>query len=328
MTELESLKEEILTANSENFETLAFKVFRYQYQNNKIYRFLVDFWHKNPENIKNVEQIPCLPIEFFKEKIILSTKRGVEKIFESSGTTQSQKSKHFVTDLNFYTQNSIKIFEQAYGSLSDFHILALLPSYLEQGASSLVYMVEQFIRKSGSPESGFYLYNYQELAQKLAFLQRKNDRKILLLGVTYALLDFANAYPIDLSNAIVMETGGMKGRRKEMIRQEVHQILQEKFRLTQIHSEYGMTELLSQAYSQGEGIFKMPRTMRIFLREHNDPFATTQSRGLINVIDLANVETCSFIATQDVGEYVDEEHFKVLGRADNTEQRGCNLMIS
>jgi len=328
MKELELLKNEIINAKNEDFEKLAFKVFRYQYKHNEIYRFLVDFWHKNPETIKNIEQIPCLPIEFFKEKSIRSTHKAIEKVFESSGTTQSQKSKHYLSDLDFYTKNAIQIFENQYGNLANYHILALLPSYLEQGASSLVYMVEQFIRHSASAESGFYLYNYQELAEKLKILQEKNDRKILLIGVTFALLDFALTCPINLDKVIIMETGGMKGRRREMIRQEVHQILQEKFQVREVHSEYGMTELLSQAYSQREGVFKMPNTMRVLLREYNDPFATTKSRGLINVIDLANLETCSFIATQDVGEYVDEEHFKVLGRADNSEQRGCNLMIS
>jgi len=199
---------------------------------------------------------------------------------------------------------------------------------LEQGASSLVYMIEEFMRQSASPESGFFLYNHMDLAEKLRILQDRKDRKILLIGVTFALLDFALAYPMNLGGVVVMETGGMKGRRKEMIRAEVHQILQEQFRIQQIHSEYGMTELLSQAYSQGEGVFEMPPTMRILLRELNDPFSLTLKRGIINVIDLANVESCAFIATQDLGELLSEKHFRVLGRADNSEQRGCNLMIS
>lgn len=327
MTELELLKNEILTVKTENFEEIALKIFLYQYTHNEFYRTLVDFWVKNPLKVSKLEQIPCLPIDFFKYKTLLSSSRNIEKVFESSGTTQNPKSKHYLTDLNFYAQNAIQIFEKQYGSLSDFHILALLPSYLEQGASSLVYMVEQFMKKSASQESGFFLYNHLQLAEKLKVLQEKNDRKILLIGVTFALLDFALAYPINLSKIIVMETGGMKGRKKEMIRQEVHEILQEKFQIKAVHSEYGMTELLSQAYSQREGIFQMPNTMRVLLREYNDPFAITQGRGLINVIDLANVESCAFIATQDVGEYVDEKHFKVLGRADNSEQRGCNLML-
>lgn len=328
MAELEILKKEILATTYENFEELALKVFRYQYQYNALYRKFVDFLVKNPSKISKVTQIPCLPIEFFKYHQILSTSMPIKITFESSGTTQSQKSKHHLTDTDFYIKNALQIFERQYGKISDFHILALLPSYLERGASSLVYMVEQFIEASQSSESGFYLYNHQELAEKLQCLQEQSDRKILLIGVTFALLDFANAYPIDLSKTIVMETGGMKGRRKEMIRQEVHQILQEKWNIEQVHSEYGMTELLSQAYSKGEGIFEMPTTMRVYLRENNDPLTQSATRGLINVIDLANVASCAFIATQDVGELLSQTQFKVLGRADNSDQRGCNLMIA
>ncbi|GAB4127697.1 MAG: acyltransferase [Raineya sp.] len=328
MKELELLKKEILEIEQKNFEEIALKVFSYQYKYNEFYKSLVDFWHKSPTKISKLEQIPCLPIDFFKYKSILSSPRAIEKVFESSGTTQHPKSKHYITDLNFYAQNAIQIFEKYYGSLSKFHILALLPSYLEQGASSLVYMIEKFMQASASTENGFFLYNHQELAKKLNVLQLKNDRKILLIGVTFALLDFALAYPMDLSKVIIMETGGMKGRRKEMIRQEVHEILQKQFQIKQIHSEYGMTELLSQAYSQGEGIFEMPPTMRILLREYNDPFSLSPHRGLINIIDLANIESCAFLASQDVGELLSERQFRVLGRADNSEQRGCNLMIS
>lgn len=328
MQELELLKKQILETSHTHFEELAFKIFTYQYKYNEFYRLWVDLWSKKFSKPSNIEQIPCLPIEFFKYKTILSSPKSIERVFESSGTTQSQKSKHHLTDLNFYTKNAIQIFEKQYGKLSDFHILALLPSYMEQGASSLVYMVKQFIRRSCSTESGFYLYNHQDLAEKLYFLQKKKDRKILLIGVTFALLDFAFACPMDLEGLIVMETGGMKGRRKEMIREEVHEILKKQFNVEKIHSEYGMTELLSQAYSQGEGIFEMPATMRIFLREYKDPFSLTKTSGLINIIDLANIDSCSFIATQDVGELLSERHFRVLGRADNSEQRGCNLMIA
>lgn len=327
MSNLEQLQKEILSLQPENFEELTFKVFWYQYQHNALYKHLVDYWTKNPLKISKITQIPCLPIEFFKYHQVTSTSKPVQRVFESSGTTQSQKSKHHIVDTSFYTQNAIQIFEQQYGKLTDFHILALLPSYLEQGASSLVFMIEQFVKASLSTESGFYLYNHQELKRKLEFLQEKNDRKILLIGVTYALLDFALSNTIDLKNVIVMETGGMKGRRKEMIREEVHQILQQQFNVKQIHSEYGMTELLSQAYSQGQGIFEMPAPMRVYLRENNDPFTTTPHRGLLNIIDLANIASCSFIATQDIGELVSPKLFKVLGRADNSDQRGCNLMI-
>ena len=328
MTVLELLKKEVLAVEQGNFEELALKVFFYQYKHNEFYRSLVDSWNKNPSKISKIEQIPCLPIDFFKHKKILSSQRAVERVFESSGTTQSQKSKHHLTDLNFYTKNALQIFEKQYGKLSDFHILALLPSYMEQGASSLVYMIEEFMKQSASPYNGFFLYNHLDLADKLRILQERKDRKILLIGVTFALLDFAFAYPMDLGEVIVMETGGMKGRRKEMIREEVHQTLQNQFQIKQIHSEYGMTELLSQAYSQGDGIFEMSPTMRVLLREHNDPFSLTHRRGIINVIDLANIESCAFIATQDLGELLSEKQFRVLGRADNSEQRGCNLMIS
>jgi hypothetical protein len=327
MSNLEQLQKEILSLQPENFEELTFKVFWYQYQHNALYKHLVDYWTKNPLKISKITQIPCLPVEFFKYHQVMSTSKPIVRVFESSGTTQSQKSKHHIVDTSFYIQNAIQIFEQQYGKLTDFHILALLPSYLEQGASSLVFMIEQFMQTSQSPESGFFLYNHQELRQKLDFLQEKKDRKILLVGVTYALLDFALAEKIDLSGVIVMETGGMKGRRKEMIREEVHQILQQQFNVKHIHSEYGMTELLSQAYSQGQGIFEMPTPMRIYLRENNDPFTTTPHRGLLNIIDLANIASCSFIATQDVGELLSPTRFKVLGRADDSDQRGCNLMI-
>jgi phenylacetate-coenzyme A ligase PaaK-like adenylate-forming protein len=321
------LKEAVLNISKHNFEDLALEIFQFQLQNNQLYAQFVKSLCTEPSNIKKVEQIPCLPIELFKYHTIRSSNAPPNIIFESSGTTLTQKSKHYLTDTAFYEQNSVQIFERKYGSLQDYHILALLPSYLEQGHSSLVFMIKHFIDKTQSEESGFYLYDYTNLQQKIQKLLARKDRKVMLVGVTYALLDFAEQFPNNFSDLIVMETGGMKGRRKEMIREEVHEILSKQWNIERIHSEYGMTELLSQAYSQGEGIFDTPETMRIFLREINDPKTLTSKRGLINVIDLANIESCSFIATQDVGSWVGYNKFTVMGRADNSEQRGCNLMI-
>ncbi|MCS6795462.1 MAG: acyl transferase [Raineya sp.] len=324
------LKNIVLNIQQEDeFESLALLLYDFQLKNNPIFAQWVSFFCENPYNIQKIEQIPCLPIEFFKYHTIRSISKKPTIIFESSGTTQTPKSRHLLTDSYFYVQNSIQIFEKQYGSLENYHILALLPSYLERENSSLVYMVNEFMKKSASPYNTFYLYDFEKLFQTIQFL-RKNDseRKILLWGVTYALLDFAEKFGgNDFSDIIIMETGGMKGRRKEMTRAEVHQILQKAFGVKQVHSEYGMTELLSQAYSQGEGIFEMPLTMRIFLRENNDPLTYTHTRGLINVIDLANIESCAFIATQDVGTLIDKNKFMVLGRADNAEQRGCNLLL-
>jgi hypothetical protein len=323
------LKNLVLAMQESDFEEIAFLVYDFQLKNNPIFARWVSFFYENPHNIQKIEQIPCLPIEFFKYYEIRSVTKNPKVVFESSGTTQSFRSKHLLTDTFFYTQNSIQIFEKRYGKLENYHILALLPSYLERENSSLIFMVKQFMEKSASPYNAFYLHNFETLFQTIEFLKKNKDgRKILLLGVTYALLDFAEKYKgNDLSQVLVMETGGMKGRRPEMTRAEVHQILQKAFGVGKIHSEYGMTELLSQAYSTGEGVFDMPTTMRIFLRENNDPLTYTPTRGLINVIDLANIESCAFLATQDVGTLLNGNQFMVLGRADNAEQRGCNLLL-
>ncbi|WP_448528928.1 acyl transferase [Raineya sp.] len=323
------LKNLVLSMQESDFEEIAFLIYDFQLKNNPFFARWVSFFYENPHNIKKLEQIPCLPIEFFKYYEIRSTPKSPQMVFESSGTTQSFRSKHLLTDTFFYAQNSIQIFEKQYGKLENYHILALLPSYLERGNSSLVFMVKQFMEKSASTYNSFYLNDFEKIFQTIQFLLKNNDkRKILLLGVTYALLDFAEKYKgNDFSEIIVMETGGMKGRRPEMTRAEVHRRLQSALGVGQVHSEYGMTELLSQAYSKGEGIFDMPTTMRIFLRENNDPFAYTPTRGLINVIDLANIESCAFLATQDVGTLLNENQFMVLGRADNAEQRGCNLLL-
>lgn len=329
------------------FEQLALEIFRYQASKNAIYRQYLRYLGINPSKIHRVGQIPCLPISFFKTQRVITGNVTPHLVFESSGTTGQTPSRHYVADLPFYEAHSQQIFEQMYGSLTEYHILALLPSYLERNNSSLVYMVQRFIYHSYSPSSGFYLNNTQELLKRLEELT-KDSRKILLLGVTFALLDLAengSAFDFIRENKdkfIIMETGGMKGKRKELLREEVHQILTENFGIEKIHSEYGMTELLSQGYSKGEGIFELPPSMKVLLREVNDPFTylpsfaignkSNQSQrmktGGINVIDLANIDSCCFIETQDLGSFTpDYSGFKVLGRFDNSDVRGCNLMV-
>jgi Acyl-protein synthetase, LuxE len=312
----------------ENFSELALELFHYQAQNNAVYHQYLSHLGTRAKNIQKLEEIPFLPIDFFKNHSIIVNNLQVQKEFASSATTGQITSKHLVADVDFYHQISQVIFQTQYNDLTQFHILGLLPSYLERNNSSLVEMVQYFITQSKSPYSGFYLHNFEELAQKLTFLQTDATRKTLLIGVTFALLDFAEQFPMDLSQVVVMETGGMKGRRQELIRAEVQDYLKQQLKLTKVHSEYGMTELLSQAYSQGDEIFTMPPTLKIILRDINDPFDLNPQRkvGAINVIDLANVDSCAFIATQDVGEMVSQNQFKVLGRLDNSDMRGCSLM--
>jgi hypothetical protein len=311
-----------------NFSELALNLFNYQAQNNAVYQQYLNYLGTRAKNVQSLEEIPFLPIDFFKNHSIIVNNLKIQKEFASSGTTGQITSKHLVADVDFYHQISQNIFETHYASLTQFHILGLLPSYLERDNSSLVEMAQYFINQSQSPYSGFYLHNFEELAQKLTFLQTDTTRKTLLIGVTFALLDFAEQFPMDLSQVIVMETGGMKGRRQELTRVEVQDYLKQQFKLTKVHSEYGMTELLSQAYSQGDEIFTMPHTLKIMLRDINDPFDLNPQRkiGAINVIDLANIDSCAFIATQDVGEIVGQNQFKVLGRLDNSDMRGCSLM--
>ncbi|MET3129475.1 hypothetical protein ABID42_004599 [Arcicella rosea] len=329
------LKASVLTVNSENFDALALDIFRFQAQNNITYAKYLKNLQVDVSTLQSIQDIPFLPIEFFKTQSILTGDIEPKVIFESSGTTGQNTSRHLVADPAFYLQIAEQIFEKFYGKLSDFTILALLPSYLERNNSSLVYMVQHFIQQSKSTNSGFYLNNYQELGATMKRISTENpDKKILLIGVTFGLLDFAEAgldlsFLQDFNNLIVMETGGMKGRRKELLREEVHEILTKAFAVDKIHSEYGMTELLSQGYSFGEGIFDLPASMKILLRDVNDPFnVKNQSRGGINVIDLANIDSCSFIETKDLGSFVTEnQQFRVLGRFDNSDIRGCNLMI-
>lgn len=326
---IEAILENIYKNTNFSFEKTALDVFRYQYTNNLVYRQFVDLLKIHPENVKTILQIPFLPIEFFKTHTLLNTNVEVQKIFESSGTTSTVNSKHYVADLELYKQNSVLAFEHFYGNLEEWTILALLPSYLERDNSSLVYMADEFIRLSQSADSGFYLHNLDALADKLHQLQ-SGQKKVLLMGVTFALLDFAEKFPMDLSGVTIMETGGMKGRREELSRTEVHSILTKAFHTQNIHSEYGMTELLSQAYSKGNGIFASPPSMKILKRDLYAPLNVSfeVGRGGLNVIDLANMHSCSFIATEDMVRLLENDEFEVLGRIDFAEIRGCNMLLN
>ena len=309
------------------FYTLALQVFRYQFKNNPVYRSFCDLLYKHPSDINSINDIPFLPIEFFKTHQILSSKDKVAEIFTSSGTTGSKTSKHLVTDLNIYEESFRKGFNHFYGDIDDYVILALLPSYLERDGSSLIYMANDMITNSNHTESGFYLNNLEALKDVLLTLESQN-KKTLLVGVSFALLDFIETHQLHLKNTIIMETGGMKGRRKEIIREELHQHLKKGFGVDYIHSEYGMTELLSQAYSKGNSRFKTPPWMQVLTRDTEDAL-TIQNHGKtggINVIDLANINSCAFIATQDLGRVYADNTFEILGRFDNSDIRGCSLM--
>lgn len=315
-----------IKSNAE-FDALALEVFKFQFKNNRVYRSFCDLLYKHPSDVKTIADIPFLPIQFFKSRDVLSSTQTIEKTFSSSGTTGSTTSKHLVTDLKLYEESYLKAFKHFYGNIEDYVVLALLPSYLERDGSSLIYMVDDLINQSKQSESGFYLNNLEELANTLKTLEAK-QQKTLLIGVSFALLDLVEAYQLNLKHTIVMETGGMKGRRKEIIRQELHQILQTGFGVHQVHSEYGMTELLSQAYSKGHGVFECPPWMKILTRDTEDALTiqAPNKTGGINVIDLANINSCSFIATQDLGKVYDNEQFEIIGRFDNSDIRGCNLM--
>ncbi|APY08122.1 acyl transferase [Winogradskyella sp. J14-2] len=309
------------------FEALALNAFRFQFENNSVYRSFCDLLYRHPSDVKHLRDIPFLPIQFFKTHEVLSSQNKVEKIFTSSGTTGSVTSKHLVTDLNIYEESYLKGFQHFYGNVKDYVILALLPSYLEREGSSLIYMVNDLIQKSKHPESGFYLNNLQDLSETLKQLEA-NGQKTLLIGVSFALLDVVEQFQFNLKHTIVMETGGMKGRRKEIIRQELHDRLKGGFGVNHIHSEYGMTELLSQAYSKGNGIFDCPPWMKIIIRDTEDALTILppNKTGGLNIIDLANINSCSFIASQDLGKTSENGQFEIIGRFDNSDIRGCNLM--
>ncbi|WP_294824291.1 acyl transferase [uncultured Flavobacterium sp.] len=315
-------------SSKKEFEKVTLKVFRHQYDNNAVYRDFCGFLGRDKQTVKSVREIPFLPIQFFKTHDVLSSADPIQVTFTSSGTTGTATSRHLVTDLNYYEQSFRLAFSQFYGNIEDYAVLALLPSYLERDGSSLIYMVEDLIQGSNNPHSGFYLHNYDELIAKLTALDAEGQN-VLLIGVTYALLDLIEKQDFTLRNTIIMETGGMKGRRREMIREELHEVLCRGFGVSKIHSEYGMTELLSQAYSLGDGIFECPPWMDILIRDTEDALTYVDygKTGGINVIDLANINSCSFIATQDLGKKYPNQSFEVLGRFDNSDIRGCNLMV-
>lgn len=320
---------DIFTISSQKqFEKIALKVFRYQYENNKVYNNFCKLLKTDVGRVKSIQQIPFLPIQFFKSHEVVSNNDPVQATFSSSGTTGMITSKHLVTNVSIYEESYRKGFADFYGNIEDYVVLALLPSYLERDGSSLIYMVEDLIKLSNRPESGFYLHNHDELIKNLIALDNAGQN-VILIGVTYALLDLIEKQKFQLKNTIIMETGGMKGKRKEMIREELHEQLCAGFGVTAIHSEYGMTELLSQAYSLGEGIFECPSWIQILLRDTEDAlsYVGTGKTGGINVIDLANINSCSFIATQDLGKKYANNSFEVLGRFDNSDIRGCNLMV-
>jgi phenylacetate-coenzyme A ligase PaaK-like adenylate-forming protein len=317
----------IFSTDAADFNDRCLEMFRFQYQNNQIYCQWCDAIGYTPANVNSIEGIPFLPIPFFKTHKIVTTAFDAEIIFESSGTTGTTPSRHYIKDVMLYKKSFLQAFKQFYGEPSGYSIVALLPSYLERGSSSLVYMVDELIKQSNHPGSGFYLHEHEQLAAKLAELE-KTGQPTILFGVTYALLDFAETFPMQLNNTIIIETGGMKGRKKEMTRSEVHEILKEQFTLKEIHSEYSMTELLSQAYSTSEGLFYCPPWMKILVRGEDDPLDIKQhGRGVINIIDLANVYSCSFIATDDAGLLHNNGCFEVLGRVDNSDIRGCSLLV-
>lgn len=315
-------------SSQKQFDKIALKTFHFQYDNNAVYRTFCEHLKVDKQDIKLVSQIPFLPIQFFKSHDIVTGNHSIQATFTSSGTTGSATSRHLVTDLSLYESSYCQAFSQFYGNIEDYVILALLPSYLEREGSSLIYMVNDLIAKTNNIDSGFYLNNYDEIIQKLIALE-DSGQNVILIGVTYALLDLLEKQKFQLQNTIIMETGGMKGKRKEIIREELHEILCDGFGVASIHSEYGMTELLSQAYSLGNGVFECPPWMQILIRDTEDAlqYVADGKTGGINVIDLANINSCSFIATQDLGKKNPTATFEVLGRFDNSDIRGCNLMV-
>lgn len=325
---MDSFKKKIFQLKPTEFSEAAIELFHYQATANPIYRQYLQYLSIQIESITTIEQIPFLPIEMFKKHSIISSKGEIEKTFSSSGTTGSRTSQHHLLDLQLYKSSFLQAFQYFYGQPESYCFLALLPAYLERQGSSLVYMAHQLIKRSGHPESGFYLNNYSALADTLRKLEERKQPTILL-GVSFALWDLSEQYPMPLRYTTIMETGGMKGRRKEIIREELHGIYQAAFGLENIHSEYGMTELLSQAYSKGRGIFHCPPWMKILAREVTDPFhiLPPERTGILNIIDLANVHSCAFLATSDLGKCFSDGSFEVLGRMDNSDIRGCNLLL-
>jgi len=315
--------------NDEEFSSLALEIFKFQAEDNHVYKEYINYLGIDLCSIDDIQKIPFLPIRFYKTHKVFIGNGTPAITFTSSGTTGAITSSHMLPDTSLYEESFLSGFQHFYGDPKDYYILALLPSYLERDGSSLIFMVSRLIKETQSSESGFFLNNFEELISKFSFLKKRNDRKIMIWGVSYALLDLAEKHAPDLSGAILIETGGMKGRKKEIIREELHQILCKKFNLSKVHSEYGMTELLSQAYSKEQGIFYAPPWMKILIRDIYDPFRYVRDNrtGGINIIDLANLYSCSFIETEDLGSQANDYGFKVLGRFDTSDIRGCNLMV-
>ena len=317
----------IFDVHPETFTGLALDVFRFQYEHNPLYRSYTDTLGIQPGDVRTLTDIPFLPVSFFKTHTVHTTEFTPQAVFESSGTTGTGGSRHDVKDLQLYTTSFTKGFELFYGTIREFCVIGLLPAYLERTGSSLVVMVNDMIGLSGHPDSGFYLYEHEKLYGLLQDLEAKGQ-KTLLIGVTFALLDFAEKYSLRLKHTIVMETGGMKGRRKEITRPELHAFLRDRLGVKAVHAEYGMTELLSQAYSIGDGLFECPPWMRVLVRREDDPLDISyRGEGLLNIIDLANIYSCSFVAVDDIGLIRPNGEFEVSGRVDNSDIRGCSLMV-
>lgn len=320
-------KEIFAIGNNSDFERLAMQAFYFQYMNNPVYREYCDLLCIDAGAINYISDVPFMPVEFFKTHKVICDGKDPEVVFTSSSTTGAVPSSHFVSDVGIYKDAFLAGFRQFYGEPSSFCILGLLPAYLERTGSSLVYMVDGLVKMSGDSGSGFFLHNHEELYDTICGLEERG-RKYILIGVSFALLDFAERYKLNMRHGIVMETGGMKGRRKEMVRSELHAVLKGSFGVQSIHSEYGMTELLSQAYSYGDGIYRCSRTMKVFARETNDPLSVhAEGSGAINVVDLANIYSCSFLQTSDLGQVFSDGSFSISGRFDSADVRGCNLMV-
>jgi hypothetical protein len=317
----------IFLTKKNNFEKTSLEIFRTQSKNNLVYKKYVEELKVDKSQINSLTKIPFLPVSLFKTQKIKTTDFKENTFFESSGTTETINSRHFIKDISLYKKSFVEGFKRFYGEPEQWCIIGLLPSYLERKNSSLVFMVDELIKKSGHPKSNFYLHDFEKLSAELKQLESAKQ-KTLLIGVTYALLDFAERYPMTLSNTVVMETGGMKGKRKEITRQEVYDFLKKQFNLSSIHSEYGMTELLSQAYSKNNGVFECPPWMKVLVRNEDDPFDISfTGSGIINIIDLANIYSCSFIATDDAGKVLEDGSFEISGRTDGSDLRGCNLLV-
>jgi hypothetical protein len=325
-----NIRNSIFTIRSkDDFLNRALEIFNFQARNNPVYSEFVSFLGIKPQFVTGIDRIPFMPVEFFKNHRVITGHSSVRKVFESSGTTLSEKSRHYITDPGIYNESLLTSFRYFYGNPKEYSFIALLPSYVERGNSSLVYMINRLISESGDPGSGFYLENSDDLMSVIGE-SRNNKRKKMLIGVSFALLDLARKYSPDLSGFIVVETGGMKGRQKEITREELHFILKKAFRLESVHSEYGMTEILSQAWSKGGGVFYSPPWMKILIRDIHDPLDILKKPGItgaINIVDLANINSCSFLATGDLGKINEDGGFEVLGRFDNSDLRGCNLLL-